>query len=97
MVVDDKILSCIRQAARKYPEITKVLLFGSRARGDNQKRSDYDLAVFTQEQPLRQYLSFCNDIDEIDTLYKFDLVLVDEHTNKKLLQNILKDGVVIYG
>src|SRR3989344_2902447 len=35
--------------AKKYPKIQRLILFGSRGRGDDQERSDYDIAVDAPE------------------------------------------------
>jgi predicted nucleotidyltransferase len=47
-VIDDPILKSLRRALDElYGErIERVVLFGSRARGDAGKESDYDVAVF---------------------------------------------------
>lgn len=42
--IDARVLEEIRQLAEKYG-IHKVILFGSRARGDFKRASDIDLAV----------------------------------------------------
>ena len=70
------------------------MLFGSRARGDNEPRSDIDLAVYGLEKD--KHGRFWGDIDDLPTLLKIDLVYVSEYTNPKLLENIERDGVVIY-
>ena len=36
----------VEEISKKYPEIEKVVLFGSRARGDNASRSDIDLDIY---------------------------------------------------
>jgi flagellar basal body P-ring protein FlgI len=38
---------------------------------------------------------FFDEIDEINTLYKFDIVTIDDKVDNKLLDNVLKGGVVI--
>ena len=48
MNLDKQILKEIGQIATHHPEIQKILLFGSRARGDNSERSDIDLAVYAK-------------------------------------------------
>lgn len=72
----------------------KIVLFGSRARGDNSERSDIDLAVYGM--PEKNQAQFWWEIDDLPTLLKFDLVYITENTDKVLLQNIEKDGVVLY-
>lgn len=71
----------------------RVVLFGSRARGDERPRSDVDLAVYGL--PRAQEAAFGDGIDELPTLLSFDLVFVSDHTAPALLENIEKDGIVL--
>jgi predicted nucleotidyltransferase len=52
---DDPILSRFRAALDEMygDQIERVILFGSRARGDARPESDYDVAVFLKELPDR--------------------------------------------
>lgn len=93
----NKIYEEIRKIAVEYPEIKKVVLFGSRARNDNNERSDIDIAVYTEKYPFINEAKFWLDIEDIDTLLQFDIVVIDEETDKKLIENVNRDGVVIYG
>jgi nucleotidyltransferase substrate binding protein (TIGR01987 family) len=95
MNADEKILNEVCRIAGKYPEIKKIMLFGSRARGDCHERSDYDLAVFSVGKNPVQILSFQNELDEMDTIYKFDVVAVNDDTDFELMENILREGVVL--
>lgn len=77
--------------AKKY-DINKVVLFGSRARGDNRERSDIDLAITGGD-----VTGFaCGIEDEADTLLMFDVVDLDSAVQKELLDVIKKEGVIIY-
>ena len=87
------ILKQIKVLATKY-DIDKIFLFGSRARGDNSNRSDIDLAVYTKNFDAKIF--FRLDLEEIETLLKFDVVFIDDNTSEKLLDEIKKDGVSIY-
>lgn len=51
IVTDDPVLKRVRDALRAmYGErIERIVLFGSRARGDFNKESDYDIAVFLKD------------------------------------------------
>jgi predicted nucleotidyltransferase len=48
---DDPVLKCFRAALDKMygDRIERVVLFGSRARGDAREDSDYDVAVFLND------------------------------------------------
>ena len=71
----------------------KLVLFGSRARGDHHSRSDIDLAVYGLLQ--RDEMRFRNELDALETLLKIDLVHVKQDTNPALLECIRKDGLVL--
>lgn len=94
MLVDvEKIYAQIAELGFKY-QADKIVLFGSRARGDNRERSDIDIAVFGLSDVLRA--DFLEDIDQLPTLLEFDVVQIKEDTNLQLLTNIEKDGVTLY-
>lgn len=89
------ILDLIAEQA-KSRDIDKIILFGSRARGDNKPKSDIDIAVYgnLDYREKAAFYSYVND--EMETLLKFDIVFVNENTSDELIQNINKDGVVVY-
>ncbi len=84
----------IQEIAAKYPTVQKVVLFGSRARGDNRPNSDIDLAVWTAGNFDEQGY-FTADLEELNTLLKIDLAFINETTNQTFLDNIQKEGVVL--
>lgn len=48
--LDKEIIDDIIKICEKHEYIEKVILFGSRARGDNNIKSDIDLAIYSNEQ-----------------------------------------------
>ena len=72
----------------------KLVLFGSRARGDNRPRSDIDLAVYGM--PEKQRGGFAIEADDLPTLLKLDIVHVSPNMDTAFRKNIEKDGVVLY-
>ena len=86
-VVLDELISI----AERY-HIEKLILFGSRARGDFRRTSDIDLAVSGGD-----FTRFALDVEEeTSTLLKYDFVDLDRKVQKELLKSIEKEGVVIY-
>lgn len=84
----------IKRIALKYGAVQKVVLFGSRARKDNTEYSDYDIAVFSDN--TQQNVSFQNELEEIATLNKIDVVFITKkHKGTPLYENIKKDGIDI--
>ena len=89
--VPERVLKDISAFAKKY-SINKVILFGSRARGDNTERSDIDIAVYGGD-----FDSFYWDVKEkTHTLLMFDIIQADAPISDELKKEIEKDGVVIY-
>ena len=89
--LQERVLQDIVKAAKQY-DIEKVILFGSRARGDNRERSDIDLAVSGGN-----ITDFTFGIeDEVWTLLMFDVVNLDRPVQPELLAEIDRDGVVLY-
>ena len=81
----------------RLPFVDKIVLFGSRARGDHHDRSDIDLAVFcdqASDEEWRQVLD-CLRGDRIDTLLKVDCVRF-ERSNAALKEHIMIEGKVLY-
>lgn len=77
--------------ANKY-HINKVILFGSRARGDYKERSDIDIAVAGGD-----FNRFVIDVDEeTSTLLKYDIVNLDGVMQAELRDSILREGIVMY-
>lgn len=58
----------------------RIVLYGSRARGDCRARSDIDIAVFGAPETSRA--AFLEALDELPTLLDFDLVYFQEKHGK---------------
>ena len=72
--------------------VTKIVLFGSRARGTNTERSDIDIAVYGGD-----FDHFYWDVKEkTHTLLMFDIVQADAPISDQLKEEIEEDGIVIY-
>lgn len=89
--IKKKVLEELCILAVKY-KLEKVILFGSRARGDYNRTSDIDLAISGGD-----IVSFTLASDEeTDTLLKYDVVNLDGAVQMELLESIDKEGIVIY-
>ena len=76
----------------KNNSVTKVILFGSRAKGTALERSDIDISVCGTKdiEKLRE------ELEDIPTLYTIDVVDMDECRNELLLEDIKQYGRKIY-
>lgn len=72
--------------------VQKVILFGSRSRGDYGRASDIDLAVSGGD-----FTQFCLNIEENAwTLLKFDIINLDDPLEPDFRAMIQKEGVTLY-
>lgn len=92
--LDKNILDELIKIGNKY-KLKKIVLFGSRARKENKKNSDIDLGIFLDERTDNESKIYF-EIEEINTLYKIDTVFIKDKTDKKLLENIEREGIVLY-
>ncbi len=92
--ISDEIYNQIIEIFKQIPEIKSVKLFGSRARGDYKKTSDIDLAVHFNNENKK--LKLIRLLDELRCALKFDVINIESISNKQLIENIEKDGIVIW-
>lgn len=86
-----QVIEEIQELARKY-NVNKVIIFGSRARGDFKRTSDIDLAVEGGD-----FAHFALDVDEeTSTLLEYDIVDLSRDMQWELLEAIKKEGKVLY-
>lgn len=73
-------------------DVYRIILFGSRARGDYKRTSDIDIAVYGGD-----IASFAVEIEEsVPTLLEFDVIDMTKPVQKELTDSIEKEGVLIY-
>ena len=93
--IKDKLLKKIIEVFSSNEKIEKAILFGSRASNTEKYNSDIDIAIIGDNDLL-----FCERIKEelsnIPTLLKFDIVNYYDIKNPNLKNHIDEDGIVIY-
>lgn len=89
--IKEQVLKEIIDLARKH-DLKKVILFGSRARGDYHRASDIDLAVYGGN-----IIEFALDVEEFtSTLLTYDVVDMGKELQKGFRETIEAEGEVIY-
>ncbi len=89
--IPDRVLRDITLFA-KNNNIEKIILFGSRAKGNHTERSDIDIAVSGGD-----FDGFYWDVKEkTHSLLLFDVINLDSGVSDELKSEIDKNGVVIY-
>ncbi|MGL5712989.1 MAG: nucleotidyltransferase domain-containing protein [Paraclostridium sp.] len=95
-MIEEKLKIQLQNIFKKYNEIEKVLLFGSRARKDNKPNSDVDICLIGEKITHLTQAKISMDVDELNTPLSFDILNFNELTKKELINNIVNEGIVIY-
>lgn len=80
----------------RYHSIEKVLVYGSRAKGNYKARSELDLVICNSKINRKQLGSIVSEINESDFPYLVDIQLLENITNKELLEHIKRVGKKFY-
>jgi len=101
---DTHIATRIRAEIKRIDPKAKIILFGSRARGDARKDSDWDLLILIDSQNIREKEDLFRDkiydleldTGEIISLFVYNNKdLTSRHKITPLYRNIKKEGVVL--
>ena len=87
--IKEGVIEEIIELAKKY-DIEKVILFGSRARGDYHRTSDIDIAVCGGNTAR-----FALDVNE-ETSTLYDIIDLDASITKELRVSIETEGRLLY-
>jgi predicted nucleotidyltransferase len=77
------------------PEVHSIILFGSRAVGDHNDKSDFDLAISAPSLTKNKFSMLRDAISHSRTLYKISLSLLDKMP-EKLRERVTSQGYTIY-
>lgn len=103
-VKTDPVLDEIVQRLRQFGGISRIILFGSRARGDHDEHSDYDLLIVVPDEvyrrrmavEIRKHLSDIRAAKDIvvarESIYNLQSVIAGT-----IYYEAAMDGVTIYG
>ena len=80
----------------KYEEIDKVILYGSRAMGTYNERSDIDLVVLGSNIDRNLIINMKFELEELNIPYFVDLQDYKTINNKNLIEHINRAGIDFY-
>ena len=93
----DKSYTLMIEALKKFPEIEKAIIFGSRSMGNYKKGSDIDLAIAgsgVTNQTVSRLSAQLNE--ELPIPYFIDVVDYNSLLNKELKEHIDRNGTEFY-
>jgi uncharacterized protein len=77
-------------------KVDKIILFGSRAKGNFTAGSDIDLALKGHLLKLKDILDIKIKTDNLSMPYKIDLILFDSITEPELISHINRVGIRLF-
>lgn len=89
-------LELIRNVMKHYPDVKEAIVFGSRAKGNQQKGSDVDIALRGPGLEFQTAQIGGELNDELPLPYSFDVVALDALENTALREHIQRVGISFY-
>ena len=90
------VLKRLSAVFRKWPQIDRAILYGSRAKGNFRAGSDIDLCLEADTMQIAELLKLCGEIDDLLLPWKVDLALKHTIENSELVAHIERVGVPVY-
>ena len=94
--LSSKTMESILGFLKKYPNIEKCILYGSRAIGNYRTGSDIDLTLMGETLTLTDLLRIENDLDDLLLPYKIDLSIFHQINHEGLIEHIKTNGQVFF-
>lgn len=92
----ENVIVQINSVFAKYPQVEKVILYGSRAKGCHKNGSDIDLTIKGKILDLSIVNKISNDLDDLLLPYTFDISIFRQISNLELVKHINRVGKTFY-
>ncbi len=80
----------------RHEEVSSVVLYGSRAKGNWRNESDIDLTIHAEGLEWSEFQQIEREIDDLLLPWKIDLSLYDRIENQELREHIERAGKVFF-
>jgi len=94
--LSDQVIKELQDVFRHYANIEKVLIFGSRSKGNYRTGSDIDLAIIGKNLDYDQLLDVQCEIEDLGLLYSIDLLDYEKKKGTPIGEHIDRVGQVFY-
>ena len=96
--LEDSVIEKINSIFCQYENIEKVILYGSRAKGNYKRGSDIDLTIVSESDQLSfsDLAKAENQLDDLMLPYKIDISLMEQISNPDLIDHIDRVGILFY-
>lgn len=94
--LNDHTIEKFQKVFQKYPEIDRVMIYGSRAKGNYREGSDIDLSLMGEKITAETNAKVWRDLDDLNTPYLIDLSVFSLLTSQSLIEHIKRVGKEFY-
>lgn len=94
--LSDLTINDLHSVFRRYPNIKKVVIFGSRAKGNYREGSDIDLAIIGDDISSAQISDIYLRIEDLELLYKVDILDYSKYKNTPIGEHIARVAKPFY-
>jgi predicted nucleotidyltransferase len=91
-----EVIEQIQTVLRKYKQVEKAILYGSRAKGNFRNGSDIDLTLAGKDLTLEIQYKIMEDLEELFLPYIIDLSIFHQISNPDLVEHIERVGIVFF-
>jgi predicted nucleotidyltransferase len=94
--LDDNTIQRIQEVFSEFSQVEKVILYGSRAKGNYKPGSDIDLTVKGDNLTLSVMNQIGLELDDLLLPYMFDISVFSHIRDKDLIEHIERIGIEFY-
>lgn len=94
--LNQETINKINSVFKNHQEIEKVLIYGSRAKGNFRNGSDIDLTIFGDDLKYNLIGKLNSEIDDLNTPYLFDISIFNMLNAPSLEEHINRVGKIFY-
>ena len=95
--LSEPVIRKIRDVFKRYPQVEKAVLYGSRAKAAHKTGSDIDLTLYGgTDLTLNVLLRIADDLDDLFLPYTFDLSIFRDINDPDVIGHIRRVGVAMY-
>jgi predicted nucleotidyltransferase len=92
----EETVEAVNGVFRSHPAVERVVLYGSRAKGDFKPGSDIDLTLEGDNIPFDELAEIERELDDLLLPYQFDVSLFHQLAHPGLIDHIRRVGATFY-
>ena len=94
--LSETVIKELQEVFSRHANIEKVLIFGSKSKGNYRAVSDIDLAVIGRDLDYNQLLDIICEIEDLELLYSVDLLDYQKKKGTPIGDHIDRVGQIFY-